>query len=181
MLDLTAIDVAELKTIFAYPYGRLVSVDQPGVTVLTGRAPAELRNAWRLGLTYEMLGAMRAALQLTVDHVKQRQQFKRPIGSFQAVQHRLSENVVHIESVSLLAARAAWSGETADIALAAAHAQKTAAQLIYDCHQFHGAMGLTLEYVLHHWTYRLKVLAGELGGASAQARAAAATIWRTAA
>jgi len=181
MLELTGIDVIESKTIFAYPYAHLRSVDRSKATVLAGVAPADFRNAWRLGLTYELLGAMRSILHLTVDYVKQRQQFKRPIGSFQAVQHRLSENAVHIESIHLLAARAAWSGEAAEIALAAAHAQKTAAQIIYDCHQFHGAMGLTLEYVLHHWTYRLKILAGELGGASAQARAAAVSLWGAAA
>jgi hypothetical protein len=181
MLDLTGVKVESVPTIFAYPYARLASVDRSRATVLAGVSCADFRNAWRLGLTYEMLGAMRSAVSLTVDYVKQRQQFKRPIGSFQAVQHRLSEDAVQIEAIHVLAARAAWSGDAGDIAIAAAQAQKATAQLIYDCHQFHGAMGLTLEYVLHHWTYRLKVLAGELGGASAQARAAAQALWGTAA
>jgi hypothetical protein len=44
-------------------------------------------------------------------------------------------------------------------------------------HQFTGAMGLTLEYPLHLWTYRLRALAGELGGASAQERHVAAATW----
>jgi hypothetical protein len=42
-------------------------------------------------------------------------------------------------------------------------------------------MGLTLEFPLHFWTYRLRALAGELGGASAQARATAAAVWGAAA
>jgi hypothetical protein len=180
LLDLTAADIVPTTSIFAYPYARLRSFDPPRATVL-GASPESFRSAWRLGVTYEMLGAMRCAVALTVDFVKQRQQFKRPIGSFQSVQHRLAEDTVHIESIHYLAARAAWSGEPADIAIAAAHAQKTAAQIIYDCHQFHGAMGLTLEYVLHHWTYRLKVLAGELGGSANQARAAASHLWPSAA
>jgi hypothetical protein len=46
-------------------------------------------------------------------------------------------------------------------------------RLVTETHQFHGAIGLTLEYPLHFWTYRLKALQGELGGPTAQALAAA--------
>ena len=176
-LDLTGASVETIETIFAYPYALLNQFDRSKAVVIDDVSPATFRNAWRLGLTYEILGAMRSAHDLTVDYVKQREQFKRPIGSFQAVQHRLAEDATHIASVNYLAARAAWSGRPDDTALAATHAQKIAWQIIYNCHQFHGAMGLTLEYVLHHWTYRLKVLAGELGGSSAQARAATQSIW----
>jgi hypothetical protein len=179
MLDLANVERVPVSTIFAYPYARLPTLLRSQAVKIEGASAGAFLDAWRLGLTCEMLGAMRAAHALTVDYVKQRVQFKRPIGAFQAVQHRLGEDATHIESVALLAARAAWSGQPGDIALAAAHAQKTAAQMIYDYHQFHGAIGLTLEYVLHHWTYRLKVLAGELGGSSAQARAAAQAIWGT--
>jgi hypothetical protein len=38
-------------------------------------------------------------------------------------------------------------------------------------------MGLTLEFPLHHWTYRLRALVGELGGSSAQAIAVADSVW----
>jgi len=41
-------------------------------------------------------------------------------------------------------------------------------KVIYDCHQFSGTMGLTLEFPLHQWTFRLKVLQGEAGGRVAQ-------------
>lgn len=180
-LDLEGEKIEPVTTIFAYPYARLASYDRGRARVLEGVTPERLRGLWRLGLTFEILGALRAALALTIDYVKQREQFKRPIGSFQAVQHRLGEGATHLEALSYLGARAAWSGEPADIALAASYAQKQAGQIVYDCHQFHGAMGLTLEYVLHHWTYRVKVLAGELGGSSAQGRRAAQAIWSAAA
>jgi hypothetical protein len=49
----------------------------------------------------------------------------------------------------------------------------------YDCHQFLGAMGMTLEHPLHLWTYRLKALTSELGGRGANALAAAEAIWGT--
>ena len=62
-------------------------------------------------------------------------------------------------------------------ALAAHHACETARIRTYDFHQFLGAMGMTLEHPLHLWTYRLKLLAGELGGAAGHARSAADALW----
>jgi alkylation response protein AidB-like acyl-CoA dehydrogenase len=179
-LDLEGAAIEPVTTIFAYPYAALTSFDRTKAKVLD-IAPERFRDLWRLGLVFEILGALRSAHALTVDYVKQREQFKRAIGSFQAVQHRLAEGATHIEALHYLGLGAALSGDAGEIALAGAYAQKQISQIIFDCHQFHGAMGLTLEYVLHHWTYRLKVLAGELGGPSAQARRAAQTIWEAAA
>jgi hypothetical protein len=176
MLDLAAATLTPVTTIFAYPYAVLSAFERSSAVPLEVD-PEAFRDRWRLGLTLEILGAMRASLAITVDYTKQREQFKRPIGSFQAVQHRLGEDATRVEAISLLASRAAWSGSAADIAVAASYAQQAINQLVYDCHQFHGAMGLTLEYVLHHWTYRLKILAGELGGSAAQGRRAADAIW----
>lgn len=179
-LDLAGAAIEPVETIFAYPYARLADFDRAAL-VRIDATPEEVRLLWRLGLTFEMLGALRAALALTVDYTKQREQFKRPIGSFQAVQHRLGEGATRIEALHYLGYRAALSADPAEVALAATYAQSHAPQMIYDVHQFHGAVGLALEYVLHHWTYKLKVLLGELGGASAQARAASKARWPTAA
>jgi len=76
-----------------------------------------------------------------------------------------------------LALQAADSGDAGDAALAAQYAQEAAAGVVYDLHQFLGAMGVTLEHPLHLWTYRLKALLSELGGRSAHAVDAAALIW----
>ena len=57
------------------------------------------------------------------------------------------------------------------------YAQEVGARIVLDCQQMHGAMGCTLEYPLHFWTYRLKVLQGELGGFLAQAESAADLLW----
>jgi len=180
-LDLEGAEIVPQDTIFAYPFARLASYPADALRPLAGVNAQQLRDAWALGLTFEILGALRAAHALTVDYVKQRQQFKRAIGAFQAVQHRLAEGATHIEALHYLAHRAAIGGDSAEVALAASYAQQHVPQIVYDCHQFHGAMGLTLEYVLHHWTYKLKALAGELGGASAQGRRAARLLWSEAA
>ena len=55
----------------------------------------------------------------------------------------------------------------------ALHAQESAARVVYDLHQFVGAMGMTLEFPLHLWTYRLKALLSELSGRGGQAQAVA--------
>ena len=82
-----------------------------------------------------------------------------------------------IHGTRILARRAAWTGDGADAAFAAAHAKETAAKVHYDTHQFHGAMGVTLEHPLHFWSYRLKCLQGEMGGYMAHAKEAADAFW----
>ena len=64
-----------------------------------------------------------------------------------------------------LARRAAWSDTEADAALAAGFTQSRIAAFTYDLHQFSGAMGLTLEFPLHLWTY-LAARAGRRTGRS---------------
>jgi alkylation response protein AidB-like acyl-CoA dehydrogenase len=127
-----------------------------------------LQRAWRLVSTAEILGAAQAALDLTLDHVKERRQFGRAIGSFQAVQHRLAEIATSIESLRLITYRAALSQDRAEAALALGFGQEVAARISYDCHQFHGALGQSLECPLHYFTDRMRALQGECGGYPAQ-------------
>ena len=103
-----------------------------------------------------------------------RQQFGRPLGTFQALRHRMAECAVLAGGVRRLALKAAWSGDPGDAALAAFHAQDSATRVNYDVHQMMGAMGMTLEMSLHLWTYRMKALLSELGGRGANAAAVAA-------
>jgi hypothetical protein len=167
----------EIETSFAYPIGLIEQADLAKARVLPGVKPAELRHAWHLALAAEATGCIQAAVDITVKYLKERRQFGRPIGSFQALQHRISECVTLLESLRVLVQKAAYSGQPADAAAAAYYAQEIAGRIVTDCQQFHGAMGLTLEYPLHFWTYRLKVLQGELGGFLQQAEAAAGLLW----
>lgn len=167
--------VQPVDSLFAYPYGKLDSLD--GLQVREIADVTTLRRRWRIAIAAEAAGCMAGALALVVDHVKARYAFGRPLGAFQAIQHRLAMAAETVESCRWLALRAAWSDSEGDAAQAAGFAQSRIAQISYDLHQFTGAMGLTLEYPLHLWTYRLRALAGELGGSSAQSRAAAAATW----
>ena len=177
LLQFDAGDVEPVETIFAYPYGRLRRADGVAATSLGKPFAASLRRRWRLAVAVEAAGLMQAALDEVLEHVKTRRQFGRPLGSFQAVQHRLAMAASTAQAARWLALQAAWSDDEADCAIAAAYVQDATPRLTYDLHQFCGAMGLTLEFRLHHWTYRLKALMGELGGSSRQARAAAEHAW----
>lgn len=172
--------VDPVETLFAYPYGRLRDPGAATGTRLEGDAATALVRRWRLAIAAEAAGLMQSALDTVLEHVKTRVAFGRPLGGFQAIQHRLAMAAETTQSTKWLALRAAYSDTEQDCAVAACFAQDRIPAFTYDLHQFSGAMGLTLEYPLHHWSYRLRALLGELGGSSAQARAAAQAAWRKA-
>jgi alkylation response protein AidB-like acyl-CoA dehydrogenase len=175
MITVDPANVETIETLFAYPYGRLKSLD--GVEEVEVGEGATLRRRWRIAIAAEAAGGMASALAAILEHVKTRQAFGQPLGALQAIQHRLAMAAETVESAKWLAFRAAWSDTEADAAIAAGFIQTRTAQLTYDLHQFAGAMGLTIEFPLHLWSYRLRALAGELGGGSRQARAAALATW----
>lgn len=135
---------------------------------------ARLRDWWRTALAIDAAGAMRGALALTVRYVSDRVQFGRPIGSFQAIQHRLAQMTVQAEGAYWLGLEAAYRGAEPQAAARAATWATTSTPLVLrETQQMHGAMGFTREYPLHLWTMRLPALQRELGGLSRHARAAA--------
>ncbi|MGX1131379.1 alkylation response protein AidB-like acyl-CoA dehydrogenase [Streptomyces glaucescens] len=102
-------------------------------------------------LAAEAVGAADRVLELTVEHVRRREQFGRPIGSFQAVKHRLADVYVQVQAARSAAWYAAWTavhGEPAGVtALAQAlEALRTAAA---EGIQLHGGIGFTWEHPAH--------------------------------
>lgn len=175
-IKLGAEDVDPVATPFAYPYGRLSEgairrADSLNVDFQAFHARS------KLSIAVDLVGAMQGAFDRTLQQVKDRKQFGRPIGAFQAVQHRLAAAAQIIAAGRLLICRAAHSGSVSDCAMALAYAQAHSHQLTYDFHQFSGAMGLTLEYPLHLWTYRTRALVGEYGGSGTQASLVSNMTW----
>ena len=111
----------------------------------------------------DALGASERMLQLAVDYSKQRQQFGRPIGSFQAVKHAAAEMLVTVESAMSIVCYAAQSAEEGlpDRAThaAVAKAQVTAGgtELADTALTLHGAIGYTWEHDLHLFYKRAKL------------------------
>jgi hypothetical protein len=164
-------DAEPVESLMAYPMGTL----KRGLksTKLPPGEAANVRKWLRVALAAEISGLLQAALASTVDHLTQRKQFGRPIGTFQALRHRMAECAVLAGGVRWLALNAADTADAGDAALAASHAQESATRVAYDLHQMFGAMGMTLEHPLHLWTYRMKALLSELGGRGGQACAVA--------
>ncbi|MCH2172806.1 acyl-CoA dehydrogenase [Myxococcota bacterium] len=160
-----------------FPLGRAVG-ELPDGDSLGAGSGALLRNWWRVALAAEMVGAMQAALDVTVEFVTGRRQFGRAIGSFQAVQHRLATCAVLVEGSRWLVREAAFRGAPPEAAATAAgHAAAAAGRLFEETQQLTGAMGYTREHDLHVWSMRLQALRLELGGAGEHRRAAARARW----
>lgn len=185
LVPLQAGDFEPVRTSFGYPMGRLAkgtSLNPEAAGESLGPTAAEtLRNWWRLGLAVEAVGTMDAALGHTVDYLSQRRQFGRTIGSFQAIQHRLSLCAIDVEASRWLAREAAFHGAQAEaVSAATAFALQAADTLFTETHQMSGAIGFTCEFDLHVWSMRLLALRQELDGVGGARRALVEARWGTA-
>jgi acyl-CoA dehydrogenase len=126
-----------------------------------------LRELGALTRAAMMSGALTAMARLTIVYADQRQQFGRPIGRFQAVQQHLVSIAQDASIVAIAvegAARAAGRGPAGfEIAAAKALASQAALSATRAAHQVHGAMGMTQEYRLHHFSRRLWAWRAEYG------------------
>ena len=171
-------NVEAVESIFAYPFGRFKTRPDLAKAVRLGKtAVAPLRQWARVALACEVAGAMRAAIDFTVDYTKQRKMFGSTLAAYQAVHHRLAECHLIAEGVRALALKAAWSGDESEAAWAATYAQMNIQKVLFDTHQFNGGMGVTNEHKLHFWTYRFRALQAEVGGQSGAALDTADLRW----
>lgn len=169
--------VTAVDSFLAFPFGRFDGDAAADSEALPGIDIDRFRTLRRIAVSAEIVAAMDRALDVTVDYIKQRQQFGQPIGSFQAVGHRVAECASIVHGARLLLHRAAVGEDREDAAVAMTFAQDASKRLIWETNQLHGAIALTLEYPLHCWNYRLRVLQGEMGGAFAAAGALAEYAW----
>lgn len=121
-----------------------------------------------LGRAALLAGLARRALAMTVDYLKTRQQFGRPIGANQVLQHRAATAQVDVTVTGALVRegwRAVGTGrQQAGAAAAAARACATAMRVTQECIQLHGAIGFTDEYDIGLFLRRAMALAGACGG-----------------
>jgi alkylation response protein AidB-like acyl-CoA dehydrogenase len=122
-----------------------------------------------IALAAEQVGGAQRCLDLSVAYAKQRVQFGRPIGSFQAIQHQCADMMVAVESarsgVYWAACRAAEGDE--ELAAAASLAKCTASESFFACAaqalQIHGGVGFTWEYDVHLYLKRARAGRSMLG------------------
>jgi acyl-CoA dehydrogenase len=115
----------------------------------------------------QMVGAMERCLDYALTYAMERQQFGRPIGKFQAVQHMLADAAGQYAAAAAAAELAAEAYGNADFAFAVAIAKarvgEAAGKVAEVCHQVHGAIGFTHEHPLHFATRRLWSWRDEFG------------------
>jgi alkylation response protein AidB-like acyl-CoA dehydrogenase len=148
-------------------------VDTNTATVLGGRelAAALLDR----GATYaaaEMLGGAQRVLEMAVEYAKDRVQFGRPIGSFQAVKHRCADMLVDVEGMRSTVYWAAWSigANDAETSVAASTAKvwcsDASKRVMASALQVHGGIGFTWEHDLHFFLKRAQLDQLSFGDAS---------------
>ncbi|MEX1021636.1 MAG: acyl-CoA dehydrogenase family protein [Dehalococcoidia bacterium] len=140
----------------ALPAGRVLA---RGKVVRT--AVEEALNRGRLILAAHMLGAADVAMQMSVDYAQDRVQFGRPIGSFQAIQHKLATMMKELESARALLYTAAWrhalgTGDDVQVAMAKAWMNDTSERTLWEAHQIHAGVAYMMEFDLQLFTRRCK-------------------------
>ncbi|MFD8148964.1 acyl-CoA dehydrogenase family protein [Streptomyces sp. NPDC059708] len=131
----------------------------------TVAAAAGVAARWaRLLTAAQCLGVGEALLARTVEYVKQRTQFGVPVGSFQAVKHRLADTLLDLEFARPLLWAAALSLSDADVAAAKLTAGEAAYAAARTALQLHGAVGYTEELDLSLWLRKARPLRDAWGG-----------------
>jgi alkylation response protein AidB-like acyl-CoA dehydrogenase len=97
----------------------------------------------------EQLGTAARVCELAVQHARAREQFGRPVGAFQAVQHLCADMLVRAETARAAVYAAAVTADPVDIAAARLLADEAAVRGARDCLQVHGGMGFTWESEVH--------------------------------
>ncbi|MEM9168287.1 MAG: acyl-CoA dehydrogenase [Pseudomonadota bacterium] len=145
-----------------------------GASVLNG-----VLNAGRAALAAEMSGSSQAAFEMTTDYLKERKQFGKEIGSFQALQHRAAHLYSEIELVKSAVLKALQDLDTgpenagAICALAKAKAGAVAKLASQEAIQMHGGVGMTDEYDVGFYMKRIRVAQEMFGDAAFHADALA--------
>lgn len=178
----------------------LVSGDDPGVTVsllsTTGKgsvASLELEGTtvdaarvvggaevvdWltthaALARTAFQLGVLERALELTSEYAREREQFDRPIGSFQAVSSRLADGYIDVKGLRLTLTQAAWRlsedlPADIDVASAAFWAAEAGHRVAHTAVHVHGGVGIDMDHPVHRYFLAAKQTEFNLGGATGQ-------------
>lgn len=161
-------------------YGHLTFADTPVGAQVAGPERSEallaaVLDEGRVAVSAELLGVMTRALEISVDYLKQRVQFDKPIGSFQALQHKTVDLFIlsEVSRSVLLQATALFDGEAdaAQRAVAAsqvkARCSDAALKIGKDAIQLHGGIGYTDECNIGLYLKKAMYLASWLGSASA--------------
>jgi alkylation response protein AidB-like acyl-CoA dehydrogenase len=143
--------------------GRLEFSDTPALVIGDRASASLLLDRAATALSAEMLGAADRVLAMTVDYAKDRVQFGKPIGSFQAVKHMLADALVDVEGMRSTVYYAAWCVAASDEerSLAASMAKSwcsdASRRVMSAGLQVHGGIGFTWEHDMHLYLKRAQL------------------------
>ncbi|GIM92072.1 acyl-CoA dehydrogenase family protein [Paractinoplanes toevensis] len=143
-------------------------------------ASARLSAHATVGACAAQLGVVERALEMTAEYARERVQFGRPIGSFQAVSQRLADAHIDVEALRLSLWQAAWllaedRPAAAEVATAGFWAAEAGHRVLHTAVHVHGGVGLDVDYSLHRYFLAAKHHEFLLGGATGQLLALAET------
>ncbi len=160
--------------------------DAPATLIASGQAASRALDAAMAAgagiLAAEQTGLAQRCLDMTLAYVKERKQFARPVGSFQALKHRLADlwvSVTQARAASRYAAACLATGSadaTVAVALAKAYCSEVAVLAAQECVQMHGGIGFTWEHPAHLLLKRAKADSIAFGTADAHRAALAALV-----
>lgn len=145
--DGSALQATATRTPTLDPTLRLARLERADHLPVAEALNPRLRTAALVGVSALAVGCAQRGLDMTVAYAKQRHQFGRPIGSFQALKHRMADMLVLVE-MSRSATRAAAAGDL-DPRTAAAYALPAALKVAGETIQLHGGIAITWEHDAH--------------------------------
>src|SRR5581483_9368823 len=134
-----------------------------------------LRTISTLGRSAFQLGVLERGLQMTAEYARTREQFARPIGSFQAVGQRLADGYIDVKALRLTLTQAAWRVSEdipaeIDVASAAFWAADAGHRVAHTIVHVHGGVGVDTDHPAHRYFLAAKEIEFALGGATGQLR-----------
>jgi len=116
----------------------------------------------------EAVGGAQHELEMTAEYTKKRKQFDRPIGTFQAVQHRLADMYIDTEGARWTTYQALWRlskglPASREVSIAKAISGRACQRVAFSAQQLHGGIGVDLDYDLHFYYKRAKAFELKLG------------------
>jgi alkylation response protein AidB-like acyl-CoA dehydrogenase len=126
-----------------------------------------------LGHSAYQLGVLERGLILTAEYAREREQFDKPIGSFQAVSQRLADGYIDVKGLRLTLTQAAWRvGEglpaASQVATAAFWAAEAGHRVAHSIVHIHGGVGIDIDHPIHRYFLAAKQTEFALGGATGQ-------------
>ena len=109
-----------------------------------------------------LVGLAQRDFEISVNYAKERVQFGRPIGSFQAIQHKAADMVTDVDGMRFIMYKAAWStsenedSQTMDVAMAKAWCSDASRRVVAHGQQIHGGIGFTKDYIIQLFFRRQK-------------------------